>query len=99
MNIVEISVSEGDSSIKLFNIIGNLLFPFLAIVGLGGLNGSMDFGRSKSKFQEILEIGSGLCPVKVFTGYVGLRTCVHSWTRVRILPCPVKIFTGHKPFP
>ena len=39
MNIVEISVPEGDSSIKLFNIIGNLLFPFLAIVGLGGLNG------------------------------------------------------------
>ena len=57
MNIVEISVSEGDSSIKLFNIVGNLLFPFLAFAGLGGLNFSTDFGRSKSKFQEILEIG------------------------------------------
>ena len=33
------------------------LYTFLAFVGLGGLSGSLDFGRSKSKFQEILEIG------------------------------------------
>ena len=36
---------------------------------------------------------------KVFTGHVRLWTCVHSWTRVQILPCPMKTFTRHKPFP
>lgn len=71
MNGVDISVSEGDSGNGLFNFIGNLLFPFLAFAGLfflfrraqggpggpGGLGGPMDFGRSKSKFQEVPETG------------------------------------------
>ncbi|GJM97396.1 hypothetical protein PR202_ga14320 [Eleusine coracana subsp. coracana] len=52
--------------------VGNLLFPFIAFAGLfflfrraqggpgagpGGLGGPMDFGRSKSKFQEVPETG------------------------------------------
>ncbi|KAI8002864.1 hypothetical protein LOK49_LG08G00133 [Camellia lanceoleosa] len=71
MNGVDISVSEGESGGGLFNFIGNLLFPFLAFAGLfflfrraqggpggsGGLGGPMDFGRSKSKFQEVPETG------------------------------------------
>ncbi|XP_074587280.1 ATP-dependent zinc metalloprotease FTSH 1, chloroplastic-like [Curcuma longa] len=72
MNGVDISVSEGDAGNGLFNFIGNLLFPFLAFAGLfflfrraqggpgggpGGLGGPMDFGRSKSKFQEVPETG------------------------------------------
>lgn len=71
MNGVDISVSEGDSGNGLFNILGNLLFPLLAFSGLffllrraqggsggpGGLGGPMDFGRSKSKFQEVPETG------------------------------------------
>ncbi|KAE8057353.1 hypothetical protein FH972_014054 [Carpinus fangiana] len=71
MNGVDISVSEGDSGNGLFSFIGNLLFPFLAFAGLfflfrraqggpggpGGLGGPMDFGRSKSKFQEVPETG------------------------------------------
>ncbi|KAF7140891.1 hypothetical protein RHSIM_Rhsim06G0008500 [Rhododendron simsii] len=71
MNGVDISVSEGDSGNGLFSFIGNLLFPALAFAGLfllfrraqggpggpGGLGGPMDFGRSKSKFQEVPETG------------------------------------------
>ncbi|TYH71653.1 hypothetical protein ES332_D05G198900v1, partial [Gossypium tomentosum] len=71
MNGVDISVSKGESGNVLFNFIGNLLFPFLAFAGLfflfrraqggpggpGGLGGPMDFGRSKSKFQEVPETG------------------------------------------
>ncbi|KAK4745773.1 hypothetical protein SAY87_012085 [Trapa incisa] len=71
MNGVDISVSEGESGGGLFDFIGNLLFPFLAFAGLfflfrraqggpggpGGLGGPMDFGRSKSKFQEVPETG------------------------------------------
>lgn len=71
MNGVDISVSEGDSGNGLFSFIGNLLFPFIAFAGLfflfrraqggpggpGGLGGPMDFGRSKSKFQEVPETG------------------------------------------
>ncbi|KAL0351640.1 UNVERIFIED_CONTAM: ATP-dependent zinc metalloprotease FTSH, chloroplastic [Sesamum calycinum] len=71
MNGVDISVSEGDTGNGLFNFIGNLLFPVLAFAGLfflfrraqggpggpGGLGGPMDFGRSKSKFQEVPETG------------------------------------------
>ena len=47
---------------------------------------------------KIKIIGCSLCPMKVFIGYVGLRTCVDFWMRVWILPCPIKTFTGHKPF-
>eukprot|EP00850_Spirogloea_muscicola_P015813 SM000124S25945 [mRNA] locus=s124:210836:214451:- [translate_table: standard] len=71
MNGVDISVSEGDASNSYINILGNLLFPLLAFGGLfflfrraqggqggpGGLGGPMDFGRSKSKFQETPETG------------------------------------------
>lgn len=71
MNGVDISVSEGEATNNLFNIIGNLLFPILAFGGLfllfrraqggpggpGGFGGPMDFGRSKSKFQEVPETG------------------------------------------
>ncbi|MCL7049118.1 hypothetical protein MKW94_008027, partial [Papaver nudicaule] len=70
-NGVDISVSEGDSSGGLFSLIGNLIFPVLAFAGLfllfrrsqggpggpGGLGGPMDFGRSKSKFQEVPDTG------------------------------------------
>lgn len=71
MNGVDISVSEGDATNSYVNIIGNLLFPILAFGGLfflfrraqggpggpGGMGGPMDFGRSKSKFQEVPETG------------------------------------------
>ncbi|GMY28122.1 ATP-dependent zinc metalloprotease FTSH, chloroplastic [Fagus crenata] len=71
MNGVDISVAEGESGNGLFNFIGNLIFPVLAFAGLfflfrraqggpggpGGLGGPMDFGRSKSKFQEVPETG------------------------------------------
>ncbi|KAL8150047.1 hypothetical protein AgCh_006888 [Apium graveolens] len=71
MNGVDISVSEGESSNGLLGVIGNLLFPVIAFAGLfflfrrgqggaggpGGLGGPMDFGRSKSKFQEVPETG------------------------------------------
>ncbi|KAG9138407.1 hypothetical protein Leryth_021063 [Lithospermum erythrorhizon] len=71
MNGVDISVSEGEAGNGLFGFIGNLLFPFIAFAGLfflfrraqggpggpGGLGGPMDFGRSKSKFQEVPETG------------------------------------------
>lgn len=71
MNGVDITVSEGDSGNGLFSFIGNLVFPLIAFAGLfflfrrsqggpggpGGLGGPMDFGRSKSKFQEVPETG------------------------------------------
>ncbi|KAG8389834.1 hypothetical protein BUALT_Bualt01G0019700 [Buddleja alternifolia] len=71
MNGVDISVSEGDTGNGLFSFIGNLIFPVIAFAGLfflfrraqggpggpGGLGGPMDFGRSKSKFQEVPETG------------------------------------------
>ncbi|CAH2065971.1 unnamed protein product, partial [Thlaspi arvense] len=78
MNGVDISVSEGESSGNdLFSIIGNLIFPILAFGGLfllfrgagggpggpGGLGGPMDFGRSKSKFQEVPETGVSFADV------------------------------------
>ncbi|XP_010479476.1 PREDICTED: ATP-dependent zinc metalloprotease FTSH 1, chloroplastic-like isoform X1 [Camelina sativa] len=79
MNGVDISVSEGESSGNdLFTVIGNLIFPILAFGGLfllfrraqggpgggpGGLGGPMDFGRSKSKFQEVPETGVSFADV------------------------------------
>eukprot|EP00243_Klebsormidium_subtile_P003002 TRINITY_DN16134_c0_g1_i1.p1 TRINITY_DN16134_c0_g1~~TRINITY_DN16134_c0_g1_i1.p1 ORF type:complete len:726 (+),score=208.23 TRINITY_DN16134_c0_g1_i1:147-2324(+) len=70
-NGVDISVSEGDQAGGYINILGNLLFPLLAFGGLfflfrraqggqggpGGLGGPMDFGKNKSKFQEVPETG------------------------------------------
>ena len=71
MNGVDISVSEGEATNNYINILGNLLFPLLAFGSLffflrrsqggqggpGGLGGPMDFGRSKSKFQEVPDTG------------------------------------------
>ncbi|KAG0584052.1 hypothetical protein KC19_3G181200 [Ceratodon purpureus] len=71
MNGVDISVSEGEAANSYINVLGNLLFPLIAFGGLfflfrraqggqggpGGLGGPMDFGRSKSKFQEVPETG------------------------------------------
>ncbi|XP_024357548.1 ATP-dependent zinc metalloprotease FTSH, chloroplastic [Physcomitrium patens] len=71
MNGVDISVSEGEAANNYINVLGNLLFPLLAFGGLfflfrraqggqggpGGMGGPMDFGRSKSKFQEVPETG------------------------------------------
>ncbi|KAL9225725.1 hypothetical protein vseg_001616 [Gypsophila vaccaria] len=72
MNGVDISVSEGEGGNGVLGFIGNLIFPVLAFAGLfllfqrsqggpgggpGGLGGPMDFGRSKSKFQEVPETG------------------------------------------
>eukprot|EP00241_Pyramimonas_parkeae_P004020 CAMPEP_0114243418 /NCGR_PEP_ID=MMETSP0058-20121206/10776_1 /TAXON_ID=36894 /ORGANISM="Pyramimonas parkeae, CCMP726" /LENGTH=689 /DNA_ID=CAMNT_0001356251 /DNA_START=88 /DNA_END=2157 /DNA_ORIENTATION=+ len=72
-NGVDISVSEGDAQGSAVSLLGNLLFPLLAFGGLfllfrraqggqggmGGMGGQgpMDFGKSKSKFQEIPETG------------------------------------------
>jgi cell division protease FtsH len=71
MNGVDISVSEGEAANNYINVLGNLLFPLIAFGGLfflfrraqggqggpGGLGGPMDFGKSKSKFQEVPETG------------------------------------------
>ncbi|CAM6102438.1 unnamed protein product [Calypogeia fissa] len=72
MSGVDISVSEGEATNGYVNILGNLLFPILAFGGLfflfrraqgggqggpGGMGGPMDFGKSKSKFQEVPETG------------------------------------------
>eukprot|EP00212_Chloropicon_laureae_P009757 CAMPEP_0197497032 /NCGR_PEP_ID=MMETSP1311-20131121/48802_1 /TAXON_ID=464262 /ORGANISM="Genus nov. species nov., Strain RCC856" /LENGTH=732 /DNA_ID=CAMNT_0043042669 /DNA_START=123 /DNA_END=2321 /DNA_ORIENTATION=- len=73
-NGVDISVSEGEGNANYVSVLGNLLFPLLALGGLfflfrrggqggmgggpmGGPGGPMDFGRSKSKFQEVPETG------------------------------------------
>merc|ERR1719421_474519 len=73
-NGVDISVSEGEGGGNYVAVLGNLLFPLLALGGLfflfrrggqggmgggpmGGPGGPMDFGRSKSKFQEVPETG------------------------------------------
>jgi cell division protease FtsH len=71
-NGVDISVSEGEQQGNYVSLLGNLLFPLIAFAGLfllfrragdgsgggmGPMGGPMDFGRSKSKFQEIPETG------------------------------------------
>merc|ERR1719238_2437559 len=72
-NGVDISVSEGEQQGNVASLIGNLLFPLVAFGGLfflfrraqggegggmGGMGGGpMDFGKSKSKFQEVPETG------------------------------------------
>jgi len=76
-NGVDISVSEGDTQGNTVALLGNLLFPLLALGGLfflfqraqnggqggggmgpmGPMSGPMDFGKSKSKFQEVPETG------------------------------------------
>eukprot|EP00899_Mesostigma_viride_P009870 jgi/Mesvir1/18885/Mv18884-RA.1 len=71
MNGVDISVSEGESQGGIASLLGNLLLPLVAFAGLfflfrraqqngggmGGMGGPMDFGKSKSKFQEVPETG------------------------------------------
>eukprot|EP00898_Chlorokybus_atmophyticus_P007766 jgi/Chlat1/7991/Chrsp7S09217 len=74
---VDISVAEGDASGGAAAVLGNLLLPLLAfgglfflfrraqgggMGGLGGPGGPMDFGRSKSKFQEVPETGGNENP-------------------------------------
>jgi cell division protease FtsH len=78
-NGVDISVSEGDQQGNYAALVGNLLFPVLALGGLfflfrrgqngvggagggpmggmGGMGGPMEFGKSRSKFQEVPETG------------------------------------------
>lgn len=71
-NGIDISVSEGEQQGNFVSLLGNLLFPLIAFAGLfllfrraggeggggtGPMGGPMDFGRSKSKFQEIPETG------------------------------------------
>ena len=71
-NGVDISVSEGENQGNYAALLGNLLFPLIAFGGLfflfrraqGGQGGGpmgpggpMDFGKSKSKFQEVPETG------------------------------------------
>ena len=72
-NGVDISVSEGEQGGSAVSLIGNLLFPLVAFGGLfflfrrsqggqgggpmGGMGGPMDFGKNKSKFQEVPETG------------------------------------------
>jgi cell division protease FtsH len=71
-NGVDISVSEGDQQGNYVALLGNLLFPLIALGGLfflfrrgaggqggpmGPMGGPMDFGKNKSKFQEVPETG------------------------------------------
>ncbi|CAD7699626.1 unnamed protein product [Ostreobium quekettii] len=70
-NGVDISVAEGEQEGNFVALLGNLLFPLLALGGLfllfrrGGAEGGgplgpgnpMDFGRNKSKFQEVPDTG------------------------------------------
>ncbi|KAM0908546.1 hypothetical protein ACQ4PT_015385 [Festuca glaucescens] len=70
ISVAEGDAASGPGGFLAF--VGNLLFPFIAFAGLfflfrraqggqgggpGGLGGPMDFGRSKSKFQEVPETG------------------------------------------
>ncbi|RLM54257.1 ATP-dependent zinc metalloprotease FTSH 1, chloroplastic [Panicum miliaceum] len=69
---ISVSEGEAAGPGGFLAFVGNLLFPFIAFAGLfflfrraqggpgagpGGLGGPMDFGRSKSKFQEVPETG------------------------------------------
>ncbi|CAI5514600.1 unnamed protein product [Closterium sp. Naga37s-1] len=70
-NGVDISVAESEGGNNYVGLIANLLFPLIAFAGLfflfrrsqggaggvGGPGGPMDFGRAKSKFQEVPETG------------------------------------------
>jgi cell division protease FtsH len=69
---ISVSEGEAAGPAGFLAFLGNLLFPFIAFAGLfflfrraqggpgagpGGMGGPMDFGRSKSKFQEVPETG------------------------------------------
>jgi hypothetical protein len=80
-NGVDISVSEGDQQGNYVALLGNILFPLIAFGGLfflfrraqggqgggpmGPMGGPMEFGRSKSKFQEVPETGVTFSDVAV----------------------------------
>jgi cell division protease FtsH len=80
-NGVDISVSEGDQQGNYVSLLGNILFPLIAFGGLfflfrraqggqgggpmGPMGGPMEFGRSKSKFQEVPETGVTFADVAV----------------------------------
>lgn len=80
-NGVDISVSEGDQQGNYVALLGNILFPLIAFGGLfflfrraqngqsggpmGPMGGPMEFGRSKSKFQEVPETGVTFVDVAV----------------------------------
>ena len=83
-NGVDISVSEGEQQGNFVGLLGNLLFPLVAFAGLfllfrrsgggagggpmGPMGGPMDFGKSKSKFQEVPETGITFEDVAVSPG-------------------------------
>lgn len=104
-NGVDISVSEGEQQGNVLAIIGNLLFPLLAFGGLfflfrrsqgggggGPMGGAMDFGRSKSKFQEVPETGVTFDEVAV-SAVVGLLLLVLWW--VLHLCCASSLMHAH----
>ena len=80
-NGVDISVSEGDQQGNYVALLGNILFPLIAFGGLfflfrraqggqggggmGPMGGPMEFGKSKSKFQEVPETGVTFADVAV----------------------------------
>jgi len=92
-NGVDISVSEGEQQGNAVSLIGNLLFPLIAFGGLfflfnraqggqgggpmGGMGGPMDFGKSKSKFQEVPETGITFKDVAVRSQSQLLRALSH----------------------
>lgn len=92
-NGVDISVSEGEQQGNFVGLLGNLLFPLVAFAGLfllfrrsggggaggpmGPMGGPMDFGKSKSKFQEVPETG-------VTFEDVAVCTSLHSHCEVNI---------------
>lgn len=97
-NGVDISVSEGDQQGNYVALLGNILFPLIAFGGLfflfrrgqqgggggmGPMGGAMDFGRSKSKFQEVPETGVTFEDVAVSCSWIAF----HYWLAVlRALP-------------
>ena len=61
--------------------------------------------KNKSKNPKRLQTqkrickGKGLCPVKIITGHIRIRTHVQEWTRVFNPTYPVLTFTGQKLHP
>lgn len=91
-NGVDISVSEGDQQGNYVALLGNILFPLIAFGGLfflfrraqgggggnpmGPMGGPMEFGRSKSKFQEVGGVVLGyVCVVLVCVGVDDMKRC------------------------
>lgn len=108
-NGVDISVSEGDQQGNYVALLGNILFPLIAFGGLfflfrrsqdgagggpmGPMGGPMDFGRSKSKFQEVPETGVTFADVAVSAtqpGDVGIGA-----VRGQLMCSPSAVVAGH----